>query len=244
MEHLLKVKHLTKEFRGLIAVNDVTFNVNENEILGVIGPNGAGKTTLFNLITRNLLPTKGSIVFKGEDISHIKKPNEICNKGIARTFQVVKPFAQISVLENVMIGGFLHYRKKEEVEDQANEILTRVGLEHKVNTLASHLTLAEKKRLELARALSTKPSLLLLDEVLAGLNPTEIQESLPIIHKIKDSGVTIIMIEHVMSAMMNLADRLIVLHHGELIAEGTPEKVTNDPFVIKAYFGGDANVAN
>ncbi|PLS14590.1 ABC transporter ATP-binding protein [Bacillus sp. M6-12] len=244
MNPLLKVEHLTKEFSGITAVKDVSFHVNTNEILGVIGPNGAGKTTLFNLITRTLPPTNGTVAFKGEDISTLKKPYQICKKGIVRTFQVVKPFMQISVLENVMIGGFLHHKKRTQAEEQAKFILNMVGLDHKSYSLASHLTLAEKKRLELARALSTKPSLLLLDEVLAGLNPTEIKESIPLIRNIRDSGVTIIMIEHIMSAMMNLADRLIVLHHGELISEGDPLKVTSDPLVMEAYFGGEVHVGS
>lgn len=239
---IIQVKEVVKQFGGLRAVNNVSFDVNQNEILGIIGPNGAGKTTLFNLISGSLPVTSGKVWFNEEEITN-KKPYVICKKGIGRTYQVVKPFAGITVLENVMVGAFNHTTNPKEAKEQALEILKKVGLDHKKDQVGKSLTIADKKRLEVAKALATKPKLLLLDEVMAGLNPTEVREMLPVISSIRDSGVTIIVIEHIMEVIMTLSDRIIVIHHGEKIAEGTPKEIANNEEVIKAYFGEAVNHA-
>jgi branched-chain amino acid transport system ATP-binding protein len=233
---IIRVNEVVKQFGGLRAVNSVSFDVKQNEILGIIGPNGAGKTTLFNLISGSLPVTSGTVEFNGEDITS-KKPYVICKKGIGRTYQVVKPFGGISVLENVMVGAFNNTTSAKEAREFAMEILKKVGLDKKKDQIGKSLTIADKKRLEVAKALATRPKLLLLDEVMAGLNPTEVQEIIPVISSIRDSGVTIIIIEHIMEVIMTLSDRIVVIHHGEKIAEGTPNEIANNEEVIKAYFG-------
>lgn len=234
---------VTKFFGGLAAVSRVDFVLHEHEILGLIGPNGAGKTTLFNLIAGVLKPNQGMITFREEPI-HGLRPDIICRRGIARTFQITKPFLEMSALENVMLGsyfGSVEKRHLKECRRQSEDMLSMVGLEDKTMINASLLTLVERKRLELARALSTHPSILLLDEVIAGLNPTEAMEMVDLIRKIQESGMAILMIEHVMKAIMGLSDRIIVLNYGEKIAEGSPDKIVSNPLVIEAYLGGMAD---
>lgn len=235
---VLQVNHVAKYFGGVKAVNDTSFYVNKNEIVGIIGPNGAGKTTLFNLISGSFPVTLGEIIFKGENITN-QKPYVLCKKGIGRTYQVVKPFGNISVLDNVIVGAFNKIDSKEEARQFSLEILKKVGLYDKKNQIGKSLTLADKKRLEVAKALATQPEILLLDEVMAGLNPTEIKDVLPMIQSLKDDGMTIVLIEHIMEVVMTICDRIIVINHGEKIAEGTAEEVANDKKVIEAYLGGE-----
>ncbi|RFU64821.1 ABC transporter ATP-binding protein [Peribacillus glennii] len=239
---IIQVKEVAKQFGGLRAVNNVSFDVNSKEILGIIGPNGAGKTTLFNLISGSLPVTSGTVTFNGEDITS-QKPFVICKKGIGRTYQVVKPFGGITVLENVMVGAFNKASSTKEAREYALEILKKVGLDKKKDQIGNSLTIADKKRLEVAKALATQPKLLLLDEVMAGLNPSEVKEMLPIIRGLRESGITIIIIEHIMEVIMSVCDRIVVIHHGEKIAEGTPKEIANNEEVIKAYFGEEVSHA-
>lgn len=235
---LLEVTRVTKKFSGLIAVNEVSMNVESGQIVGVIGPNGAGKTTLFNCIAGALPPTSGSIVFDGKEIAG-KKPYEICRLGVTRTFQVVKPFASKTVLYNTMVGAFAHVKHLHEAERKALEVLEFLELDHKKDVVSKSLTLPERKKLELARALATEPKLLLLDEVMAGLRPTEVTDMLPIIRKINETGVTIVIVEHIMQAIMSLSEKIYVVNFGKKIAEGDPHDVVADVEVIKAYLGDE-----
>ena len=234
---LLRTRKVTKIFGGLAAVKDVDLEVKRGEIFGLIGPNGAGKTTLFNLISGVYRPNSGTIEFKGEDFSAVHRPHEVCRKGIGRTFQIVKPFGNLTVLENVMIGVFSKVRGAEQAHQEASEILDWIGLGDKKKVIAKSLTLPDRKRLEFARALATKPDLLLLDEVMAGLTPHEVDETLILLRKIRQGGITLFVVEHVMRAIMSLSDRVAILHHGEKIMEGTPQEVAKDERVIKAYLG-------
>jgi branched-chain amino acid transport system ATP-binding protein len=242
---MVEGKGVTKYFGGLVAVSNVDFVVDQGEIVGLIGPNGAGKTTLFNLISATIKPTAGSIRFKEEGISHLK-PYQVCRRGVARTFQTVKTFANMSVLENVLLGslyGKPGLRSSTEAVGTATELLEFVGLDSVKSTAAKELSLANQKRLEVARALATKPELLLLDEVMVGLNPTEVAQSMQLVRKIQDRGITIVMIEHVMKAIMNLCGRILVLHHGEKIAEGTPHEIAGSETVMRVYLGEKARAA-
>jgi branched-chain amino acid transport system ATP-binding protein len=239
---ILEVRNLTKSFGGLKAVDDLTLTLEEKQILGLIGPNGAGKSTAFNCIAGLYTPTAGDIYFFGEKINN-QKPWGLCKKGLARTFQIVKPFASKSVLYNVMVGGYAHSDKRAEAEEKAVSVLKALHLYEKRDVKAGNLTIADRKRLEIARALATEPKLLLLDEVMAGLRPTEVDEMVGIIRDLRDGGVTIFVIEHIMRAIMALSDRIVVIHYGRKISEGTPEKVASDEKVIKAYLGEDYGVS-
>ena len=242
-EPVLKVEGVVKRFGGLVALDSVSFEVTEGEILGIIGPNGAGKTTLFNVISGVYKPEEGRVLYRRDggwlDITGWK-PHRVARLGIARTHQIPKPFPELSLLENTMIGAMFGGKSMSESEAQrhALEILEFVGLADKAELPAKVLNVQEKKRLELARALAAEPRILMLDEVLAGLTPAEVSQMLELLSKIRrEKGVTILMIEHVMHAVMNLADRIVVLHFGRKIAEGTPEEVANNPDVITAYLG-------
>lgn len=233
---LLEVVNLTKRFGGLVANDNVSLSVNEGEIVGLIGPNGAGKTTLFNCIAGVYNPEGGTLHFQGKDItSHT--PEQVCHEGIARTFQIVRVFKEMTVLDNVMVGAYLRTRGNSEVRKRALEVLHFTGLLPKKDMLAAALTIADKKRLELARALATRPKLLMLDEAMAGLNPTECQEAVEIVRTINSQGVTILMVEHVMEIIMPISQRIVVLDYGKKIDEDVPEKVAKNPEVIKAYLG-------
>ena len=235
---MLEVEGVTKRFGGLVAVSDVTMTVPEGRITGLIGPNGAGKTTLFTLISGFQTPTAGRVRFLGDDITG-QAPEALAVRGIARTFQIVQPFAGLSVVENIAVGAYLRHPHRAAAMARAVDVAAQVGLAD-LERPASALTVAGRKRLELARALATRPRLLLLDEVLAGLNPSEIRDIIPVIRAIRDAGVTILMIEHVMQAVMSLCDHVHVLANGRLIAAGTPAEVVGDPAVVEAYLGHGA----
>ena len=234
---IIEVQNLSKHFGGLKAISHVSFSVQRGEILGIIGPNGAGKTTLFNMLSGVYKPDQGYVNFQGRKISGINKSHALCRAGIGRTYQLVKPFENMSVLENVMVGSFCHERGRKRSMEIALEVLNFVDLKNKKDMLAQEITLAGKKRLEVARVLATRPQLLLLDEVMAGLTPVEVQEATELILKIRDYGITVIVIEHVMPAILSLSDRVLVLAQGEKITEGTSAEVVNDERVIRAYLG-------
>ena len=236
---ILEGQGVTKYFGGLAAVSDVDFHVDQGEILGLIGPNGAGKTTLFGLISAAYVPKPGVIKFKGKNITGLK-PHQICRQGVARTFQSVKVFPNMPVIDNVALG--VHFGTPEQVNsaqaaEQAARLLEFVGLSAQAAIPAGDLTLVNQKLLEVARALATKPEVLLLDEIMAGLNHTEVALAMELVSKIRAQGITILMIEHVMKAIMNVCDRIMVLHHGKKIAEGTPQEIVTSETVIKVYLG-------
>ncbi len=243
MMPLLEVKDVSKRFGGLLAVSNVSFTLNQGEILGLIGPNGAGKTTLFNVVNGVFKSDGGSINFDGHDIAG-KSPHRVVQMGLARTHQIVQPLNEMTVRDNVTVGACFgrEYLGLNAARRVAGDVLEQVGMGARANQLARSLTIAGKKRLEVARALAAKPKLLLLDEVLAGLNPTEIAKMIELVRSIRDSGVSVFMIEHLMQAVMNLSDRIVVLNFGQKLAEGRPEEVARNPQVIEAYLG-DPNIA-
>ncbi len=239
MSALLSVAGVSKRFRGLLAVGNVSLEVIERDIFAIIGPNGAGKTTLFNTICGVFRPDGGTIAFAGERIDG-HPPDEVCRRGIGRTFQLVRPFPGLSVLDNVIIGALLRHASVEDARARAEEVLRRLDLFNQRHQRAASLTLPDRKRLEVARALATQPRLLLLDEVMAGLRPTEVDRMVAIMTELnRTSGLTIVLIEHVMRAVMALATRVLVLHHGAVIAQGAPAEVVRDPQVIKSYLGAE-----
>jgi branched-chain amino acid transport system ATP-binding protein len=240
MSALIEIQGLSKRFRGLLAVDNVSFSVASGAIFAVIGPNGAGKTTLFNMIAGAFPPTDGTITFAGERIEGLT-PDAVCRRGIGRTFQLVRPFPTLSVEDNVIIGAMLHRSDLVMARRRAHEVLWQLDLFDKRHQQASALTLPDRKRLEVARALATDPKLLLLDEVMAGLRPSETDRMVAILTRLnQETGLTILLIEHVMRAVMALAGRILVLHHGAAIAEGTPDAVVREPAVVQSYLGAEA----
>lgn len=237
---LLDIAHLTKSFGGLIAVNGLNFTVKDREVVGIIGPNGSGKTTVLNLISGAFRPTSGSIHLTGQDITH-KSAHHIARAGVARTFQLVRVLPGLSVLDNVLAGAVFGRRRlwKQPARAHAESLIQRVGLEDKRHLSVSSLTYIDQKRVELARALAGDPQILLLDEWLAGLNPSELQTGISLIQSLSEEGRTIVLVEHVMDAIRTLCDRCIVMNSGQLLAEGTPEAVLSDPSVVAAYLGED-----
>ena len=234
--HFFETRRLTKAFGGLIAVNDVTFQVEEGEIYGLIGPNGSGKTTVFNLVTGFHPITSGVVAFRGKEINSLPTW-KICKEGVGRTFQIVKPLRRMTVLENVMAAAFCRTSNTSVAKDKALEVLTFCELDKKTDYPASGLTIGDRKRMEIARALATEPKLLLLDETMAGLTPQEQLEGVELIRKIRSSGVTIIIVEHIMHVIMNLCDRILCINYGQEIARGVPLEVANNQAVIEAYLG-------
>jgi branched-chain amino acid transport system ATP-binding protein len=236
MAEALVIRNLSKRFGGLRAVQDVSFSVNENETVALIGPNGAGKTTSFNLITGFHRPDEGSVVAFGREIVGLR-PHDICAYGLARTFQVARPFGRMTVLDNVMTGAFLRDKNPDTAREKAREAIEFVGLSAREKTPARDLTTIDQRRLEMARALATQPRLLLLDEVMAGLNPSEIDQAVALVGKLSTRGLTIVIVEHVMRAIMSVARHIVVLDHGQKIAEGSPKEVVANEDVIRAYLG-------
>ncbi len=242
MTTILDVQSVSKAFGGLRAVHEVSIDLNDGEILGIIGPNGAGKTTLFNMISGAIPADSGTVAFDGHRIEKMKA-HEIANLGLVRTFQVVKPFAGLTVHENVLVGAFLRRQDPSEADEQALEMMDITGLTPYADRPAQDLTLAIRKRLELARALATDPKVLLLDEVLAGLTPTEGVQMIEVVRSIRSRGISVLIIEHVMAAIMALSDRIAVIHHGELLALGEPAVIVKDPKVVEAYLGEEFQIA-
>lgn len=238
-EPLLDLRGVSRRFGGLVAVNAVSMSVRDGSITALIGPNGAGKTTLFSLISGFLKPSEGEVFYDGHDVTGAPS-HRLARRGIGRTFQIVQPFAGLTVRENIRVGAYLRHARRDAAMAAAEQVAREVGLEALLDAPADTLTVAGRKRLELAKALATEPKLLLLDEVLAGLNPSEIRDIIPVIRGLRDRGVTILMIEHVMQAVMSLAEHVFVLAEGRLIAEGTPQAVAADAAVIEAYLGHGA----
>jgi len=233
---LLTVQNITKKFGGLTAVNDFSLSVDQGEILGMIGPNGAGKTTAFNMISGYYTPNEGHMFFDGQEITG-NRPDVICKLGLARTFQVVKPFAQLSVLDNVMVGAYNRTDNSTEASQRSMEILEFLGMADMTHQLAGSLSVAGRKRLEIARVLATEPKMILFDEAMAGLRPKETNEVIELVRQIREQGVAMLLVEHVMKVIMSLSDRIVVIHHGEKIAEGEPGDIVHNKAVIDAYLG-------
>lgn len=240
---MLEVENLTKMFEGLAAVNRLSFSVEKGQIVGMIGPNGAGKTTTFDVITGFQHRSAGRVVFKGSEVTGLK-PHDIARVGLGRTFQLTQPFPLFTTLENVMVAVFLHHPTRQAAEKKAAEILRRVNLAHKAHFLARNLTLADNKRLEIARAVATGAEMILLDEAMAGLTPVEADQAIELVLSLnRDDGITFLVIEHVMQIIMSISHRIVVLHHGEKIAEGPSDEIARDPRVIQAYLGEEALLA-
>jgi branched-chain amino acid transport system ATP-binding protein len=233
---MLVVSNLRRDFDGLTAVHDLSFAVEEGEIVGLIGPNGAGKTTTFAMLAGFLPPTSGEIVFRGKRINQMK-PHQVCKLGLTRTFQIVQPFPDMTALENVMIGAYARYANTVDAKQKSIEVLERVKLSHKANTPGKDLTLIELKRLEIGKALATEPNLLLLDEVAAGLKDAEVDNILVLVRQLNQEGITFLIVEHLMKVIMNLSQRVIVLDFGQMIAQGAPEEISKNPAVLAAYLG-------
>ena len=233
---MLVVSDLRRDFDGLTAVHDLSFTVETGEIVGMIGPNGAGKTTTFAMLAGFLTPTSGEILFQGKRINNLK-PHQVCKLGLTRTFQIVQPFPDMTALENIMVGAYVRYPSTTDARRKAMEVLERVNLLHKADTLGKNLTLIELKRLEIGKALATEPSLLLLDEVASGLKDAEVDNILVLVRQLNKEGITFLIVEHLMKVIMNLSQRVIVLDFGEMIAQGTPQEISKNPAVLAAYLG-------
>jgi len=233
---LLEVTGITKRFGGLCAVNQLNLSLDKGQILGLIGPNGAGKTTAFNMISGFYQPDEGEIIFDGKDITGLR-PDQVCKLGVTRTFQVVKPFPQLSVLDNVMIGAYNRTNDRKESKEKAEDIIEFLGMQDFKEMTAGSLSVAHRKRLEVAKALATDPKIVLLDEAMAGLRPTETNEMIGLVRQISRQGIALLLVEHVMRVIMSLAERIVVIHHGEKIAEGEPQQIVQDKAVIDAYLG-------